>query len=410
MPFHTHRLANGLQIVAEQTPSARSVALGFFVNTGARDEAADESGVSHFLEHMMFKGTARRTALEVNLHMDRIGASTNAYTSEEATVFYAAVLPEYLPQALDILADILRPSLREEDFVTEKQVILEEISQYDDRPTFLASDHARRIYFGTHPLGNTILGTRASITALTREQMNAYFERRYAAPNLVLAAAGAFDWPAFVAMVEEKCGHWAGDPVGRDHLHEVSGAGGLHVVAKPGIVQEHVMAMSPGPAVDSPLRYAAAVLAVAIGDDSGSRFYWELIDPGVVESASCGTDPNHGTGTLVSSYSCEPEQASENLAIVRRILADVQDKNITADELATAKSKIASRVVRRSERPMGRMQLVAGAWIYNREHHDIDRELARFDAVSLDSIRECLTRYPIAEPTVVAFGPLVSLA
>ena len=165
MPFHTHRLPNGLQLIGETIPTARSTAVGFFVQTGARDEVGTESGVSHFLEHMMFKGTPRRTALEVNLDFDRIGASYNAYTSEENTVYYAAVLPEYLPTAVDILTDILRPSLRLDDFTTEKQVILEEIKMYEDSPGSMAWDYAKQIYFDKHPLGNSILGTTDSITA-----------------------------------------------------------------------------------------------------------------------------------------------------------------------------------------------------------------------------------------------------
>src|SRR5881392_3914281 len=127
MPFHSHKLPNGLQLIGETSPSAKSVAVGFFVRTGARDETPPESGVSHFLEHMVFKGTPRRTALEVNRDFDRIGANYNAFTSEENTVFYAAILPEYLPKAVDVLADILRPSLRGEDFDMEKKVIIEEI-------------------------------------------------------------------------------------------------------------------------------------------------------------------------------------------------------------------------------------------------------------------------------------------
>ena len=167
MSFHTHQLPNGLQLIGETIPSARSASVGFFVKTGSRDETADEAGVSHFLEHMMFKGTARRTALDVNLDFDRIGANYNAYTSEENTVYYAAVLPEYLADAVDILADVLRPRLRGEDFDTEKQVILEEIKMYEDAPGSMAWDHAKRIYFAGHPLGNTILGSVESITALT---------------------------------------------------------------------------------------------------------------------------------------------------------------------------------------------------------------------------------------------------
>src|SRR6476646_7813902 len=196
MPFHSHKLPNGLQLIGETSPSARSVALGFFVKTGSRDETPDVAGVSHFLEHMMFKGTARRTALDVNLDFDRIGANYNAFTSEEVTAYYAAVLPEYLPNAVDVLADILRPSLRQADFDTEKKVILEEIGMYEDMPTSAAFEKARVAYFAGHPLGNSILGTKESVGALMRDQMQAYFDRRYAAANVVCVAAGNFDFDA----------------------------------------------------------------------------------------------------------------------------------------------------------------------------------------------------------------------
>jgi predicted Zn-dependent peptidase len=409
MPFHSHRLPNGLELIGETIPTARSVSVGFFVRTGARDETPEISGVSHFLEHMVFKGTPRRTALEVNLDFDRIGASYNAYTSEEATVYYAAVLPEYLPKALDILADILRPSLRGEDFDTEKQVILEEIGMYEDMPAFAASDNARRIYFADHPLGNSILGSVQSITALTRDQMQNYYDRRYVAPNILVAAAGAFDWPAFVALIEEACEAWPSGSTGRDHLREATGVGGTHIITKAGVAQEHVMAISPGPSAESPLRYAAATLALAIGDESGSRYYWELVDPGLVESASCSVDQNQANGVVASVFSCEPGRTLEDLEIVRRVLAEVQKNGITAEELAQAKSKIASRLVRHSERPMGRMRSIASAWMYNNEYHDIDAELARFDAVTLEAIQECLNRYPLDRTTVVAYGPLEQL-
>src|SRR5436853_5499399 len=176
--FHHVRLSNGLQLLGETNPDARSVALGFFVRTGARDEGPEVSGVSHFLEHMVFKGTPRRTALDVNRDFDKIGADYNAFTSEENTVFYASVLPEYLPQAVDIIADILRPSLREDDFEMEKNVIIEEIGMYEDQPIWSAYDNAKKLYFAEHNIGNSILGTADSIRALKRDQMYEYFERR----------------------------------------------------------------------------------------------------------------------------------------------------------------------------------------------------------------------------------------
>src|SRR5262249_38663474 len=190
VPFESHVLPNGLQIIGETNPAARSVALGFFVRTGSRDETPPVSGVSHFLEHMVFKGTPRRSAFDVNRDFDRIGADYNAFTSEENTVFHACVLPEYLPQAVDILADILRPSLRGDACDTEKKVIIEEIGMYDDQPMFVAYDHLKRLFFAEHGLGNSILGTKESIGALTCEQMLAYFERRYVPSNVLVAAAG----------------------------------------------------------------------------------------------------------------------------------------------------------------------------------------------------------------------------
>src|SRR5438477_1393518 len=196
MQFHREVLPNGLTIVGETNSAARSVALGFWVRTGARDETPEVSGVTHFLEHMIFKGSERRDAFAVNRDLDRIAANPNAFTSEENTVFHAMVLPEYLPQAVDILSDILRPSLREEDFDMEKNVIIEEIGMYEDQPMWSAYDHAKRAYFAEHPLGNSILGTADSIRALKRDQMHAYFRRRYVAPNITVAAAGNFDWAA----------------------------------------------------------------------------------------------------------------------------------------------------------------------------------------------------------------------
>ena len=409
MPFHTHRLPNGLQLLGETIPSSRSVSVGFYVMTGSRDETVPESGVSHFLEHMMFKGTPRRTALDVNRDFDRIGASYNAYTSEEVTAYYASVLPEYLPSAVDILADILRPSLRDGDFDTEKNVILEEIKMYDDQPGSMAWDNAKRIYYGGHPLGNSILGTAASVTALTRDAMHDYFGRRYVTPNTLVAIAGQFDWTEFVAMLERVTATWPTGTAGRSGLSAHRGPGGVHAVAKEGTAQQHVLGLGSSVPAESMHRYAATTLAIAVGDDSGSRLHWELVDPGHVESASCGVDASQGSGLMGTSFSCDPESAPENLQIVRRVLGDVQAKNISAEELTQAKNKIASRVVRYSERPSGRMRALAGSWLYNSEFSDPDVELARYDAVSLGSIREYLEQYPIDALTVVGYGPLGTL-
>jgi predicted Zn-dependent peptidase len=406
VPFLSHRLANGLQVIAETSPSARSMALGFFVRTGSRDESPEVSGVSHFLEHMVFKGTPRRSALDVNRDFDRIGAHYNAFTSEENTVFYAAILPEYMAQAVDVLSDILRPSLRGDDFDMEKNVIIEEIGMYDDQPMWSAYDNAKRVYFADHPLGNSILGSVESIKALTRDQMMGYFEKRYVAPNVTVVAAGNFDFGALVSLVEKHCGGWATGPVGRLGVRPAPGSGAFQVMARPKVAQEHVLVMSPAPAADDPLRHTADTLALALGDDSGSRLYWALVDPGLAESADASFHDYEGTGSFYTSFSCDPERTEEDLDIVREVLAEVQDGGITPEELSQAKSKILSRVVRSSERPMGRMQAIGMSWTYLGKYRGVDEELAAFDAVTLGKVRELLDRYPLTKATTFALGPL----
>jgi predicted Zn-dependent peptidase len=409
MPFHHHTLANGLQIIGETSPSARSAALGFFVRTGARDETPEECGVTHFLEHMVFKGTPRRSALDVNRDFDKIGADYNAFTSEENTVFHAAVLPEYLPQAVDIIADILRPSLRQEDFDMEKQVIIEEIGMYEDQPMWSAYDHAKRAYFAEHKLGNSILGTPPSITALTRGQMHDYFRRRYVAPNILVSAAGHFDWPRFVDIVEENCGHWENGPIGRAGIGETPGSGRFEVMTKEKVMQEHVILIASGPPADSPLRHAADLLGMAVGDDSGSRLYWALVDPGLADSADCSFHEYEGAGAFYTSFGCQPEQADEDLAIVLDVLRGVQRDGLSEEELNQARSKVLSRVVRGSERPKGRMMAIGMSWTYQHEYRSVDDDLRAYEGVTLSAVRQVLERYPLDRVTTLALGPLATL-
>jgi predicted Zn-dependent peptidase len=409
MSFHKQNLPNGLTIVGEISPSARSVAVGFFVKTGSRDETPEVSGVSHFLEHMVFKGTPNRTALEVNNDFDKIGAAYNAFTSEENTVFYAAILPEYLPQAVNILADILRPSLRGDDFDMEKNVIIEEIGMYDDQPMWCAYDNAKKTFFAEHPLGNSILGTKESITALSRDQMQAYYDRRYVAPNITVALAGNFDWNAAVALIDKECGKWPTGLAPRGNIIPAQPRHAVQVMTKDKLNQEQVFMLAPAPAADSMQRYAADTLAMIIGDDSGSRLYWALVDPGLAEAADMSFHDYEGTGSYFTSFSCEPGNTEDNLAIIRDILHEAQTEGVSDEELAVAKSKILSRVVRGSERPMGRMQALGMGWTYLKTYRSVDEELANFDAVSLKDIRGVLDAFPFDQLTVLALGPLAKL-
>jgi predicted Zn-dependent peptidase len=292
----------------------------------------------------------------------------------------------------------------------EKNVIIEEIGMYEDQPAWSAYDHAKRIYFGEHPLGHTILGTPESIRALGRDQMYAYFERQYVASNITAVVAGNFDWQELVGEIERRCSGWGKGQAARQGVDPAAGSGKFQVLTKEKVTQEHVILVSPGPSADSPLRYAADTLALAIGDDSGSRLYWSLVDPGLAESADCSFHDYEGTGSFYTSFSCEPGQAQEDLEVVSDVLHKVQHEGITAGELEQAKSKIGSRVVRGSERPMGRMQAVGMAWTYLHQYRTVDEELNAFDAVSLKSIGEVLEQYPLDRLTTLALGPLESLS
>ena len=409
MEFFEHRLANGLQIVAERNPHVHSVAVGFFVRAGARDETDEISGVSHFLEHMAFKGTARHSADDVNRVFDEVGAKYNASTSEETTLFYAAILPEYLPRTFDLLADILFPALREEDFTMEKKVILEEIGMYDDQPGFLVYERAMEFHFKGHPLGRSILGSNDSITNLAVERMREYHRKRYTGGNIVLAVAGNFDWPTMRALAEKTCGHWPVGVPGRNAA-PWAGSGGLDVLVRPSSVQEHVMTLCEGPSATDPLRHAAELVSVVVGDDTGSRFFWDLVDPGLVESADLGFNDFDGSGVFMSYLCGAPEDTDENMGRIREILDDVNRGTITAAELEQAKNKVLSRIVLRSERPMGRLGSLGHNWLCRGEYRPVEADLDRHKSVTLDEVRECLSRYPLTAKTTAAIGPCESIA
>jgi predicted Zn-dependent peptidase len=412
MTFHHHELANGLTVLGETNPAALSVAVAFWVKTGARDETVPESGVSHFLEHMVFKGTTRRDAFSVNRDFSRIGADNNAWTSEENTVFHAVVLPEFLPEVVDVLADILRPSLRPTDFDTEKKVILDEIAKYEVQPGWAIYEHARRNFYSGHPLGNSVLGTSQSITALTRDQMAGYFGRRYVAPNIVAVAAGNFDWNRFVDLVNKASGDWPAGEASRSHRTEPPGAGGMHIVTKPRdkVAQQYVTLIAPAAPADSPLGYAGALLSTVVGDYAGSRMFWALTDPGLADDANMGIDECDGAGAYYTSFNCDPDRAVECYGIVRQLLDEVQRDGITEDELQQAKTKVMSREIRAGERTHRRMITVAKDWVYRDEYRSVDDELAAWDAVTMKDVREVLARYPLTNQTVTAYGPLERLS
>lgn len=405
MKFDHVELPNGLHIVGERNPGARSMAAGYFTRTGARDETPEVSGVSHFLEHMMFKGTDRRSGDDVNREFDEIGAQYNAFTSEENTVYYGAVLPEFQPRVLDLLTDMMRPVLRVDDFNMEKNVILEEIALYQDRPRFLAMDLARDTYFRGHPLGNRVLGTVESIRALERDQMAEYFRRRYASNNLTLVLTGNYDWEGAVAQVRELTAGWAAAEAPRALL-EPQPVPAAKTERTEKFNRAHLVFVAPGVAAQDPRRHTAEIVAEVIGAPEGSRLYWALVDPGLAETAVVYHSEEDGTGAFYTYVSCSPERTQEVAEMVRQVWRGAMSEGLTQQELERAQRKLAAGSVIRGETPFGRLLHVGFDWQYRRELEPIDRTVDALLGVRLADANSLLAERAFDRATLVALGPI----
>jgi predicted Zn-dependent peptidase len=387
-------LSNGLKIICESSPRAQSVGVGFFVQTGSRDETVKESGVSHFLEHMLFKGTPKRSALELTFDMGNIGAQANAFTSEENTVYYATVLPEYLPQMQDILSDMMRPSLDPQEFSTEKNVILEEIALYDDRPQFYLFDNATTHFFGEHPAGNSVLGSTDSIKALTRDEMKNYFDRRYAPNNMVFVCAGNINAEEVIARAEKMCGDWKNFETPRAKPEFKCTKKGK-IFKKPNVQQSHLLLLAEGPSAQDPDRYALSLFSMILGDSTGSRLYYDLVQPGIAESASADTDERDSVGGFYGYAVTEPDKLDEVSRIMHKAIQDA--RHFSDADLARAKTKSISRIVASGELPMGRLMALGNEWLYRREIQNLQELMADIKAVTTQDIHRALGRFPFLE-------------
>jgi len=409
MQFHEKTFANDLKIVVESNASVHSIAVGFFVRTGARDESPELNGVSHFLEHMAFKGTENFTADDVNRIFDEVGAEYNASTSEEVTIFYASILPEYLPQTFEVLAGILFPTLRQDDFDMEKNVILEEISMYQDQPMHIAYENAMLRHFAGHPLGVSILGTLDSVGALTSEQMRQYHADHYRGGNITLAVAGNIDPEVIFELASQYCSHWPGGRHERPIPEAEPASGEISIVTKESSIQQNVVQVAPAPPAHSEMRFASELLSIVLGEDGGSRIYWDIVDPGHADFADLGYYDYDGSGAYMTWLGCQPDSTIDNLKRIQDIYAEVNENGVNDVELEQAKNKIASRIVLRSERPMGRLSSLGGNWVYRQDYRSVADDLASLKALTLDDIRETLGRYPLGVSTTAAVGPLAEL-
>ena len=410
--FFTHQLANGLLLLGQRMPDLESVSLCFYVRTGARDEADPAIyGVSHFLEHMVFKGTARRDADQITLDFNLMGAEFNAFTSLEQTVFYARVLREHLPTAVDLLSDMMRPKLDESDFNLERNVIIEEIARAEDVPTGQAYRRLMQTYFSGTPMGHDVLGSRESIRDMAVADMRAYHARRYAANNLIFAIAGAFEWDEVVALAEQWCGGWSGGEEGRVAGPLSPASPGVTAIVKPQQKQQMVLLASPSLGIQDDDLDAAHLAAMILGDGAGSRLFWNIFQKGLAESASASISPFDSTGMLVTFLSTTPEHAPAVLELAQAELRGLQADGVQEDELRRAKDKLISRTVLDGDSAFSRMQDLAFTWVAEGAVRSIQDEMERIERVTLADVRRALDRFPVtASQVITTYGPLDAAA
>jgi predicted Zn-dependent peptidase len=404
-PFSTHTLDNGLTLVFESIPRIHSAALGFFVNTGSRDEPARLAGVSHFLEHMCFKGTAKRDWHQLSLDVDDLGAMWNAYTWWEGTAYYHWVQREKAGESIEILSDMMRSTIPQDAFDMEKKVILEEIAMYRDQPDALIIDELIQEAYAGHPLGQSVLGTEETVGGISRDGMVSYFGERYAPNNLTFVITGNFDKEEIIREVDRNCGGWEPRIVEREQPSPTFHPS-RKVVKRDGVAREHIaMAFAAPPDADD-WSATADLLAYYLGAASNSRFFWSIIQKGLADEASSDYYGFSDTGLFYIYASVDPENVSGVMDIIRAEL-DVLKEGVDADALERARTKIATSLVTSGENGLRRFSQIVDRLSTNTPLRTLEEELAEIDAVTPERISGYLEAFPVnGESALVALGPM----
>jgi predicted Zn-dependent peptidase len=404
-------LPGGLRVVTESLPSVRSVALGIWVGVGSRDEDQAHAGATHYLEHLLFKGTRQRTALDISAAMDAVGGELNAFTGKEYTCYYARVLDADLPLAIDVLSDMVTSSLiQPKDVDAERNVVLEEIAMNEDDPADTVHEAFTAQLFGDTPLGRPVLGTVGSINGITRDEIWEHYAARYTAPHLVVAAAGNLDHDVVVAQVraafESALQVTAGETPAAPRLRK-SGAvlwegygpfagSGLKLVSRP-IEQANLVLGCEGLARTDERRFALGVLNAALGGGMSSRLFQEVREKrGLAYSVYSFTAQHADTGMWGLYAGCLPSKADEVLSICVAEVEKVVDKGLTDAELDRGKGQVRGGMVLGLEDPSSRMTRLGKSELVYPDLEPVDELIASINAVTHDDIRaiaaEVLTR------------------
>jgi len=362
-------LPNGIRVITEPMPSLRSIALGCWVDTGTRDELPNEQGASHFLEHLLFKGSETLSAREVSEIFDSIGAESNAFTSKENTCYWTRLLDQDLGTGFDVLAEMIqRPAFRQNEIDAERQVVIEEINMNEDDPDDVAFENFTRAAFSGHPLEAPVLGTRESIRGMSRDDILGYWKRRYGAGSMVVAGAGSLEHEAVVEMVSTRFGDWSGEPV--DHEFGPSTPVSTISITRRDTEQAHIILGGQGINRSDERRWAFEVMNHVVGSGMSSRLFRDTA-----------------------------------LNVIRDELSKVVADGITPEELERAKGSMRGGLALSLEDPNSRMVRLGRDELSGMPHLSVDERLAKLEAVTLDDVRSIATDLFTGERILGAVGP-----
>jgi predicted Zn-dependent peptidase len=405
-------LPGGLRVVTESVPGVRSAAFGIWVGVGSRDETPAQAGAAHYLEHLLFKGTPTRSALDISASIDGVGGEMNAFTSKEYTCFYARVLDVDLPLAVDVISDLVTSALlRARDVESERDVILEEIAMRDDDPGDLVHEEFADAMFGPTPLGRPILGTVETIESITPRAIRAFYQRRYRPENLVVAAAGHVDHATVVRLVRRAfsaAGMLDSDAIPslpRSGEFRTRGAGDVRVLTK-STEQANVVLGVPGVARDDDRRFALGVLNAALGGGMSSRLFQEVREKrGLAYSVFSFAAHYADTGMFGIYAGCMPKKVDEVLDIARDELVKVAAGGLTLEELARGKGQVRGGLVLGLEDTGSRMSRIGKAELLAGDLWSTAEVLSAIDAVTIDDVRDVAATLLEVTPTLAVIGP-----
>jgi predicted Zn-dependent peptidase len=407
--------ASGLRIVTEEVPSVRSAAVGIWVNVGSRDETPAVAGASHFLEHLLFKGTKRRSALEISSSIEEVGGEMNAFTSKEYTCFYARVIDTDLPMAIDVVSDLITSSIVSAlDVDAERKVVLEEIAMRDDDPSDLVHDLYAETYYGDTQLGRPILGTVESIKSISRNAVFNYYKKRYLPQDLVVAVAGNIKHKKVVEMVERA--------LSADGFLDVKGAPqirgneGIRKAKQTSVglmtrktEQAHMFYGMEGVARHDDRRFAMGILASALGGGMSSRLFQEIREKrGLAYSVYAYAQQFAGSGQIGFYAGCNPTKAIEVIEIIREVLHNVAEHGMTHEEINRAKGAVRGSLVLSQEDSGSRMSRIGKNEIVYGHVMGFDEILKEISSVTHEDVRKVASEFLTKTPTLALVGPFKS--